>query len=104
MTAIARDGQRQIALAMTERDLQWDIVSLATALGWRCFHAHDARRSAAGFPDLCLARRGDVLFAELKTERGRLSNAQIAWSEELPNWFCWRPTDWLSGAVQDALR
>ena len=37
----------------------------------------------AGVPDLCIIYRGDVLFVELKTARGRLSSVQKAMQMQL---------------------
>jgi hypothetical protein len=46
-----------------------------------------------GFPDLVLARDGEVLFRELKTDRGRLTEAQRH-SLEVLGGEVWRPNDW----------
>ena len=37
----------------------------------------------SGFPDLVLARQGRVLFLELKADKGRASEDQIAWVNEV---------------------
>jgi hypothetical protein len=53
----------------------------------------------AGFPDLVLARDGRVIFAELKTERGKPSPAQDRWMLEIRGrydtslCYLWRPSD-----------
>ena len=47
----------------------------------------------AGYPDLTLARDGVVLFAELKTQAGRLRPEQQRWLEILDG-EVWRPNDW----------
>lgn len=92
---------------MTERHLQDNIVRLAKLLGWLCYHTHDSRKSTAGFPDLVLVRQyrqpGRALFAELKTERGRLSPAQETWCHALGA-HIWRPSDWLDGTIERVLR
>lgn len=58
-----------------------DVVKLAKATGWACYHPFDSRRSTAGFPDLVLVhpKRGIVWFVELKSMYGRLSEAQTDW-------------------------
>ena len=50
----------------------------------------------AGFPDLVLARNGEVIFAELKTEIGKLSPKQVDWYKALPqrSYYLWRPSDY----------
>lgn len=66
-------------IAVTERDWQDQVVDLARMLGWdHAYHTFDSRRSAFGFPDLVLAR-DRILFLELKTETGNLSDAQRGW-------------------------
>lgn len=46
-----------------------------------------------GFPDLVMAKAGRCIFAEVKTETGRISPAQRVWIEAL-NGAVWRPSDW----------
>ena len=78
---------------MTEKQFQRAVVELATLCRWSVYHTHDSRRSAPGFPDLVLARRGVVRFVELKTTRGKLSKAQAEWLDATGG-ECWRPTMW----------
>jgi VRR-NUC domain len=70
-------------LQQSETQFQQAIVDLARALGWLVYHTHDSRHSAPGFPDLVLVRNGSLIFAELKTERGRVSGAQEEWLRNL---------------------
>ena len=93
-----------LGAAMSERDLQGHVLAIARVRNWLCFHPFDSRRSEWGWPDLAMARRGVVLFAELKSATGRLTPAQEAWAAELPNWHLWRPDDLLSGEIERALR
>ena len=50
-----------------------------------------------GLPDLILARKGRLIFLEVKAERGKLSPEQQLWLDELESedWIaqCVRPTD-----------
>lgn len=82
----------------TERAFQASVVRYARLMGWAAYHTYDSRRSDAGFPDLVLVRRPRVVFAELKSQRGRLRPAQRAWIEELracgQDVFIWRPSQW----------
>ena len=68
---------------MTEKDLQALVVGAADAGGWLVYHTHDSRRSPAGFPDLVLVRGTEVLFVELKSERGRVRPDQQVWMDAL---------------------
>jgi hypothetical protein len=78
--------------ANSEAAFQLQIEQLARFYGWRVFHAPDNRPSGKtgrvqrvepGFPDLVLLRPPDIIFAELKTDTGRLSAAQREWHDEL---------------------
>lgn len=89
----------------TEAEFAEVVIGLARLRGWRCAHFRPARtehgwRTAmtgdVGFPDLVLARRGIVLFVELKSARGGLTVEQRAWRDSIaPSgmWHLWRPSD-----------
>ena len=92
---------------MTERELQSNVTRLAKQEGWLCFHVVDAKRSAPGYPDLTLARGSRLIFAELKSETGRLRPEQIDWLDTLAETgneiYTWRPEDWPDRIIE-ALR
>lgn len=82
-----------------ERDFQAQVLKLARLTGWLCYHTHDSRRSAAGFPDLVLVRPPQIVFAELKSESGKLRPEQEAWLKALAGSesveaALWRPRHW----------
>lgn len=94
---------------MTEKALQSAIVQTARLLGWRVYHTFDSRRSEPGFPDLCMVRGRELIFAELKTATGKVSAAQYEWLNALADTghayvAIWRPADWSSGVVEAVLR
>ena len=78
-----------------EREFQAHVVEMAEALGWLVFHPYDSRRSQPGFPDLCMVRGGRLIFAELKTSKGRLTHTQRSWimalGETAAETYVWRP-------------
>ncbi len=84
-------------MAESEKQFQAAVVQAARLLGWMCFHPFDSRRSESGFPDLVLVRER-VVFAELKTEKGRASPAQWKWIDALigagQETHVWRPSNW----------
>ena len=98
---------------MTEAQLQAAVVELAGYLGWLTYHTYDSRRSQAGFPDLVMARGGSLIFAELKSAKGKVSFDQqiwlnsveeVGWSAPKVHAYLWRPTDWLNGTIEKVLR
>ena len=104
-------ASRVIASRMTERQLQDNVVAMARTLGWLCYHTHDSRRSAPGYPDLTLVRDGRLVLVELKSQRGRLRAEQHVWLGELREVarergievYLWRPMDWLDGTIEEVL-
>ena len=99
---------------ITEKDWQGTVIELAHTFDWRVAHFRPARtkdgwRTAvsadgAGFPDLCLVRENgngeaELLFIELKSEKGETSKAQKDWLVALNkvpsiSAFVFRPSDW----------
>lgn len=64
---------------MSEEAWLQSVRAWAKALGWRTWHTRDSRRSDPGLPDLiCLHPDGRILVAELKSERGKLTDRQAA--------------------------
>jgi hypothetical protein len=94
----------------TELSFMNQVVKLAELLGWRCYHTLRSEGSAAGFPDLVLVRarhpKPRVIFAELKSDRGRLTDDQRAWLLELrasgQEAYLWAPRNW--SAITKLLR
>jgi hypothetical protein len=99
---------------MSEEDLLVSVTcgtrsrpGLCALYGLKWYHPRDSRRSVSGWLDLACAGPGGILFAELKTQRGRVSPAQREWITALEHAgqavFVWRPEDFLSGAIQAEL-
>jgi hypothetical protein len=82
--------------SIRESEFQSQIVDTAQKLRWLVYHTHDSRRSAAGYPDLTLVRRDRLIFAEVKTEKGKTSPAQEIWLKALEDAGCkvfvWKPS------------
>ena len=82
----------------------------AQRLGWLAYHTWDSRGSSKGFPDLVLVKPGShgirgvtghgrVIFAELKTRTGKLTQEQATWLSILRQTgrvevYEWRPQEW----------
>lgn len=98
---------------MTEAQLQKAVIDAAHMFGWLVHHVKPARTpdgkyltriaGDAGFPDLVLARDGEVFFVELKSAIGRIRPEQKRWAEHL-DVIVWRPVDWTDGTITDWLR
>lgn len=93
----------------TEAQFQSAVIDLARLRGFIVAHfrpsltqsgrwATAVQADGAGFPDLVIVGHGLVLYREIKTDRGRLSTAQIRWLAELEDADqdvdVWRPRDW----------
>ncbi len=99
---------------MSEEELQVSVLELARWRGWLCYHTYDSRRSEPGFPDLVMVRAGKAVYAELKSDTGPITKDQKRWRERLERhvefagpyveYYLWRPDDWLSGKIEEALR
>lgn len=98
---------------ISEREFKNSIVTLARDLGWLVHHDLPSQRANgswatatqgdSGFPDLVLVHPGNmvtglkpmVVFAELKTQRGKTTAGQEQWLTALRACgqmaFVWRP-------------
>ena len=94
---------------ITERELQATIIEIFEAVGRQVFHVGDSRKEVrngdtytlvgdaqtAGYPDLTIAGGGEVIWAELKSSRGKLEPEQVEWLDALPphRAYIWQPRD-----------
>lgn len=104
------DMTLQQAHAMTEAELKSVILSMAKAKGWIVYTTPQVKPmrparldGSAGYPDLTLARDGEVMWIELKQEDAKLSLPQAGWQLALPRMFVIRPSDLGSGRVEELL-
>jgi len=87
------------ARSISERDLQGQIIELARLMKWKVYFTWRSLHSPAGFPDLVLVRPPRLIFAELKSEKGKLTAAQDDWLGHLERVagaevYLWRPSCW----------
>ena len=109
---------------MTEREFQRMVIQLAHICGWRVAHFRPAQTKhgwrtpvgadGQGFVDLVLVHpAGFIIFAEVKTDVGRLTDDQRKWGATFDDcvarlgdprirYEVWRPRDW--GRVVDILQ
>lgn len=105
--------------ALTESEEQWqaNVVELAGLLGWNTMHVRRSKvrgdrwataTSHDGWPDLVLWHpiAGQLIVAELKSNKGRLTQAQIDTLRSIQACgtlaYIWRPHD--LPAVRDILQ
>ncbi len=68
---------------MSEEAFETQVKDLAAWGGWLYYHTHRSQYSPAGFPDCVLARPPRLIFAELKSEKGKVSPDQQLWLDIL---------------------
>lgn len=93
-------GVRLRVPAITEAQFMRQVTDLARLLGWDfIYHPFLSKWSEMGWPDLFLARIRDqrVMWAELKSERGKLTGRQaevVDLLRDCGQLVCvWRPSD-----------
>jgi hypothetical protein len=84
-------------LEESEKEFQSWVVACGQVHGWLIYHTFSSKRSLPGFPDLVCVRGEASFYAELKTEKGKLSGAQRIWLLALANagqeTHVWRPSN-----------
>ena len=90
---------------MSEDDLLAAVREMARLHHWLTYHTYRSDRSEPGFPDIVLVRPPRLLFMELKSDKGKLTEEQAEWMallEQVLGVECAlvRPSDWISGAVE----
>lgn len=99
----------------TEAEFTRQVLELAKLHGWRTAHFRPGRTKSGwktavsgdgkGFPDLILLRREDMIVAELKVGRNKLTKEQTAWLMAFDNLcqvYVWHPSHWRE--IEDILR
>ena len=94
----------ECVVRMDEKTFQKAIKNFAQDLGYLHYHTHDPRGSEPGYPDSTISKGGRLIYAELKSAKGSLSNDQREWINALINvqgveCYVWKPKDW-----QDIIR
>ena len=98
---------------MKESDFQNTIIEYAHLRGWMVAHFRTARiqrrdgsvyyatpvqADGEGFPDLIMLRGLEMVIAEIKADKGILSEAQRdwiqLWGQVTKDVYVWRPKDW----------
>lgn len=123
MRGTIADGRAILDAAMSEAELQREVIECAQYLGYRVAHFRPARTKdgwrtpvaadGRGFPDLVMVREHPagherVVYAELKSQTGEVEPDQQAWIDALraagEEVYVWYPRHWSSGLVEAVLR
>ena len=86
-------------IVVTERDLREQVRDLCKLFGWHFYFTWTSIHSPKGFPDLVLVsrERQRVIYVELKTEKGKVTDSQQGWLDDLTHAgqevYLWRPGD-----------
>lgn len=98
-------GRATLAGRMSEKQLDTAVRRMMNDLGLSkfAFHPYGQGRYQEGYPDWTIAGPGGLLFRELKTERGQLTDAQRAFLERLQSLGqdakVWRPSDLIDETI-----
>lgn len=102
--------KKQQVMGWPEKELQEEVLRLASRLGWWSYHTFNSQRSTPGFPDLLLVNRRQrrSMFRELKRTGKKPTAAQANCLDLLEiaghDVGVWRPEDWLSGLIEKELK
>lgn len=86
-------------IVVTEANLREQVRDLCRIYGWRFYFTWTSIHSPKGFPDLTLlsSERRRVIYVELKTEKGKVTDSQRVWLDDLTDCqqevYLWRPGD-----------
>jgi len=97
--------EKEFRTQITHKQFSQNICDLARYLGWEVYRTWNSRHSPAGYPDLTMVRENadgtaSLLFAELKSEKGKVTKTQQQWLSILGKVtgkcevYIWRPSDW----------
>jgi hypothetical protein len=98
-------------MSESEEDFQKKVIDLSHMNGYRVAHFRKARKKngdwitpvsadGKGWLDLVLVNgdKGDIIFAELKSEKGKMTKEQEEWFIRLSKCsksvYCWKPSNW----------
>ena len=104
--------------AMTEAELSDCVVQTAHLFSWKVCLVRPARTAhgwrtpfgadGVGWPDLTMVRGNQLLFAELKSMKGKQTREQLEWMIALraahAEYHLWTPESWSSGEIEAVLR
>lgn len=89
---------------ITEENLREQVRDLCKLFGWKFHFSWTGIHSPRGMPDLILVKPPRIIFAELKTEKGKVSTYQREWLDILDECPGCEIYLWRSGDIEDIAR
>jgi len=90
-----------------EREFQQKVQQLARSFGWTDWHVLRSKGMRGGFPDLLLLRSPEIIWVELKAQKGKPTKDQIAMHDMLRECgqqvYLWYPSDLDDGTIVEVL-
>ena len=68
-----------MAIEISEKQFEAQIKDLAKIYHWKYYHTWKSIHSPAGFPDIVMVKPPRLIFAELKSEKGKITPEQEEW-------------------------
>ena len=98
-TVPAEDAAALFRSAWSERLFLDHVLAAARDRNWLAYHTWRSDHSPSGFPDLVMVRLSRVIWAELKSEKGSVTDDQQVWLDALETSgqrevYVWRPSMW----------
>ena len=95
---MSKEDRKVVKISITEKQFESQVKELAKLFGWKYYHPWLSIHSPRGWPDVVLCRPPRLVLAELKAEKGLLSESQKEWAELLQacpgvEYYCFRPSD-----------
>ena len=92
---------KSVTIAISESAFESQVKSLARLYNWKYYHTWRSFHSPAGYPDCVLVRPPRLIYAELKSEIGKVQPKQQEWLNILAQCpqvevYLWRPSDFES--------
>jgi len=81
---------------ISEKEFTRQVIQLARTFQYAVYHTFMSKWSEKGYPDCCFAKPGRLIFAELKSEAGKVSEKQQEWLDILraagAETYLWKPS------------
>lgn len=112
--AKSKRNKAEAEILISEKNFEQLVKEVARVNNWLYYHTYRSIHSVPGFPDCVFVRGKRTVYAELKTEKGKVTPSQQQWLDALADAgnevYLWRPSDFeeicevLTSIDKEALR